>query len=78
MKISSTHPPNPTLEKNLQKISFQREQIFIFCQKYPILKLYLFGSILREDFIDKSDIDFWVEFSPNARVGYFELTRYGK
>ena len=46
-----------------------------FCQKHPIYKLSLFGSILREDFTDNSDIDFLVEFLPGARIGYFELVR---
>lgn len=32
------------------------------CIKYKIAKLSLFGSILRDDFTDKSDVDFLVEF----------------
>ena len=30
---------------------------------------------MREDFTSVSDIDFLVEFLPNARVGYFEIVR---
>lgn len=33
-----------------------------FCIKHKIAKLSLFGSILRDDFTDESDIDFLVEF----------------
>jgi len=33
-----------------------------FCVKHQIAKLSLFGSILRDDFTDASDIDFLVEF----------------
>jgi hypothetical protein len=65
----------PMLEKNLQQVNIQREQLSEFCQRYPIQKLSLFGSVLREDFTSVSDIDFLVEFLPNARVGYFEIVR---
>jgi hypothetical protein len=49
------------------------EQITEFCQRNPIQKLSLFGSILREDFHSESDIDMLVEFIPNSKIGYFEL-----
>ena len=32
-----------------------------------------FGSILRSDFNDKSDVDVLVEFDPETSVGLFEL-----
>ncbi len=34
-----------------------------------IRKLSLFGSALREDFNEQSDLDMLVEFEPDARVG---------
>ena len=37
--------------------------------------LSLFGSVLRDDFTPQSDVDFLVEFLPNAPVGLFELAR---
>ncbi len=49
------------------------EQITEFCQRNPIQKLSLFGSILRDDFKPESDVDMLVEFIPDSRVGYFEL-----
>lgn len=75
MASSPTQKANPVLEKNLQQVDIQREQLVVFCKRYPIQKLSLFGSILREDFTPVSDIDFLVEFLPNARVGYFEIVR---
>ena len=44
-----------------------------FCQKYGIRKLSLFGSVLRDDFGPKSDVDMLVEFQPEHRVGYLAL-----
>lgn len=37
------------------------------CEKYGVKYLGVFGSVLREDFSDKSDIDFLVEFGPTDR-----------
>ncbi|MDX2239203.1 MAG: nucleotidyltransferase family protein [Leptolyngbyaceae cyanobacterium bins.302] len=51
------------------------ESIAEFCQKNSIRKLSLFGSILREDFHENSDIDMLVEFKPNHTFGYFELVK---
>ncbi len=49
------------------------EEIRAFCEQYPIRKLSLFGSALREDFNSESDVDVLVEFEPGAKIGYFEL-----
>jgi predicted nucleotidyltransferase len=45
------------------------------CQRYPIRRLALFGSILHEDFGPSSDVDVLVEWQPGAIVGFrvFEL-----
>jgi uncharacterized protein len=50
------------------------ETIAQFCQRHHIHKLSLFGSILRQDFTDASDVDFLVEFEPKHIPGYFRLT----
>ena len=34
-----------------------------FCQENKVDKLYAFGSVLNDNFSDKSDIDFIVEFN---------------
>lgn len=75
MTAFSLPQANPHLEKNLQRVNIQQDLLARFCQKYPIRKLSLFGSILRENFTDSSNIDFLVEFLPEARAGYFELIR---
>lgn len=51
-----------------------KEAIASFCQRHHICKLSLFGSILRDDFCNSSDVDFLVEFEPEHIPGYFRLT----
>ena len=52
------------------------EAIASFCEKYHIIKMWLFGSVLRDDFTDNSDIDVLVEFDPQHIPGweYFTLS----
>ena len=44
-----------------------------FYQKHHIQRLSLFGSVLRDDFDDESDIDLLVEFDPAYKVGFICL-----
>lgn len=46
-----------------------RDRIAQFCRRHHIRKLALFGSVLRPDFRDDSDVDVLVEFEPGYRVG---------
>jgi hypothetical protein len=41
-----------------------------FCQKHHIVRMWLFGSILRDDFRPDSDIDALVEFDPDHVPGW--------
>ena len=43
-------------------IQLDRNTLSKFCRQKGILRLSLFGSILREDFGPKSDVDVLVEF----------------
>lgn len=54
-------------------IELPYEEITKFCQRHPIAKLSLFGSILRDDFTPVSDVDMLVEFIPGSKVTYFDL-----
>ena len=49
------------------------EKINDFCQCHRIRKLSLFGSILRADFTENSDVDCLVVFEENATPGYIRL-----
>lgn len=39
------------------KLNFNREQLERFCETHGIARLELFGSALRDDFRDDSDVD---------------------
>jgi len=47
------------------------------CRRYPIRRLAVFGSILRDDFRPDSDVDVLVEWAPGSVVGFriFDLER---
>ena len=51
------------------KPSVPKDQLAEFCRRNHILRLALFGSILREDFRPDSDIDVLVEFEPGHVPG---------
>ena len=40
-----------------------------FCRRWKIVELSLFGSALRPDFGQRSDIDLLVEFAPDMEIG---------
>ncbi len=55
-------------------ISLNIDKISEFCQQYYICKLSLFGSVLRDDFTYKSDVDVLVEFEPGKTPGLAIIT----
>jgi uncharacterized protein len=59
------------------RIEIPQEKIAEFCRKHRIKRLSLFGSVLRDDFTDESDIDVLVEFEEGAKVGweFFSMQR---
>jgi len=49
------------------RITFSKETLDTFCQKWQITDVWLFGSVLRSDFRpDRSDIDVLVTFALKA------------
>ena len=48
------------------------EAIGLLCRKYRVKELYVFGSALREDFAEGSDIDLAAVFSRNGIAGSFD------
>lgn len=57
------------------QIQIPKSRIAEFCRKHHIRKLALFGSVLREDFQEGSDVDVLVEFDPGYPVGLIRLAR---
>jgi predicted nucleotidyltransferase len=42
-------------------------------RKFGVKEIYLFGSVVRGEAKENSDVDFFVVFEESARVGYFKL-----
>ncbi|MEL6552906.1 MAG: nucleotidyltransferase domain-containing protein [Cyanobacteria bacterium J06621_11] len=51
-------------------IALPKDAIADFCDRWKIDELYLFGSILRDDFHSDSDVDVLVTFSPDSHWGW--------
>ena len=51
------------------RISLPENAVADFCRRHHIVRLALFGSVLRDDFRPNSDIDVLVEFEPGYRLG---------
>ena len=59
----TTRQLNPKLQSRL---GITPEQLAEFCQRWKMVKLALFGSVLHDDFRPDSDIDIMVEFHSTA------------
>lgn len=57
----------------LHGVQFPQDMIADFCRRHAIARLSLFGSILRDDFGPKSDIDVLIEFGPDAKPSLLDL-----
>ena len=58
-----------------KKIVVSKKKIGEFCQRWEIVEFSLFGSILRDDFNEQSDVDILVVFAENAEIGLFEIAQ---
>jgi uncharacterized protein len=54
------------------RIDIPLEALAELCRRYHVRELALFGSVLRDDFREDSDIDILVEYEPDARVTLFD------
>lgn len=55
------------------RIELPLKALHAVCDQYPIRRLSVFGSALRDDFTDQSDVDLLVEFFPQSKITYFDL-----
>ena len=58
---------------NYQGIEIPGDKIEGYCRRHHIHRLSLYGSILRDDFGPKSDIDVLVEFEPGHVPGLIRM-----
>jgi predicted nucleotidyltransferase len=68
-----------TIEK-LQKngISLNYNDVVALCKKYYIIELSIFGSSIRDDFTQNSDIDILVSFEQNSKITLFDIMELEK
>lgn len=59
MKLANIELPQPAIED--------------FCRRWGIQRLELFGSVLRQDFTDTSDIDFLFTLKSDQQIGLLDL-----
>lgn len=57
----------------VKNILTDKEKVRDFCERYFIQKLAIYGSVLRDDFDQDSDIDVLVDFMPGHVPGFFRL-----
>jgi len=60
------------------RFSEKGAEIESFCRRWRIVEFALFGSVLREDFGQDSDVDVIVTFSESAHHSLFELVTMEK
>ncbi len=60
---------------NQHGFDIPKDRIAEFCHRHHIVKLALFGSVLRDDFRPDSDIDVLVEFEADHTVGLLQMAR---
>lgn len=56
------------------RINISHEELAAFCRQNHIMKLSLFGSVLRNDFTPESDIDVLIEFEQGRVPGLIRLS----
>lgn len=57
----------------LPQIKIPKVWLKIFCEKYHITRMSLFGSVISSHFTPKSDVDILVEFDPKHIPGLFSF-----
>lgn len=54
-----------------------QNEIEAFCEHWRIVEFALFGSVLRDDFNEDSDVDVLVTFDDDVRYTLFDLVGMG-
>ncbi len=57
------------------RIAIPSDRLAAFCERWSIVKLALFGSVLRDDFGPDSDIDILAGFDEASRHTLFDMDR---
>lgn len=55
------------MDATVPNLQIDESALRVFCEKWDIAELAVFGSVLRDDFGPESDVDFLVTFGPGER-----------
>ena len=66
---------NRTFQGMNAHIDIPRGEIAAFCKRWQVTELALFGSVLRDDFGPKSDVDVLVRIDPRARHTLLDIVQ---
>ena len=61
--------------ESFQKVVVDNDRLAEVCRKYHIVKLSFFGSVLRDDFGDDSDLDVLVDFEEGHTPGFIRIAQ---
>lgn len=53
------------------RIDFPMAELEALCRKWKVRKLAIFGSAVRDDFTDGSDVDVLYRFEPDQTLGWY-------
>ena len=57
----------------INSLQISDDKIRLFCQRWKVSELAIFGSALHEDYPSGSDVDLLITFKPEAQWGLFDL-----
>jgi predicted nucleotidyltransferase len=63
------------MESLARKINVDRERLGEYCRQRHIARLSFFGSVLRHDFSDHSDVDVLVDFEIGHTPGFLQVAQ---
>lgn len=74
MSIATLPGEEPRISITNRHQSVPEDVIRDFCRKWNLKSFRFYGSIMRDDFRPDSDIDVMVEFSPDAKPSFFDIS----
>ena len=68
-----------TIEKlHKNGIFLNYDDVLRLCKKYFVIELSIFGSSIREDFTQNSDVDILVSFERDSKITLFDIIEFEK
>ena len=52
-------------------LQYDHRAISAFCERWDVVRMWLFGSAVRDDFTDKSDVDIMVSIASDSSTCYW-------